>query len=48
MPAPIHFSHKILRLMAQDEKVATSKGIVGPDSGPTIPFEVATFSILSH
>ena len=31
MPAPIHFSHKILRLMAQDRKSGTLKGIE-PDS----------------
>ena len=31
MPAPIHYSHKILRLMAQDRKNGTLKGIE-PDS----------------
>ena len=31
MPAPIHFSHKILRLMAEDRKAGTLKGIE-PDS----------------
>ncbi len=31
MPAPIHYSHKILRLMAQDRKDGTLKGIE-PDS----------------
>tara|TARA_B100001248_G_scaffold46150_1_gene29421 strand:+ start:18280 stop:19443 length:1164 start_codon:yes stop_codon:yes gene_type:complete len=31
MPAPIHFSHKILRLMASDRKKGTLKGIE-PDS----------------
>ena len=31
MPAPIHFSHKILRLMAQDRKSGVLKGIE-PDS----------------
>ncbi len=31
MPAPIHFSHKILRLMAQDRKSGNLKGIE-PDS----------------
>jgi S-adenosylmethionine synthetase len=31
MPAPIHFSHKILRLMAKDRKNGTLKGIE-PDS----------------
>ena len=31
MPAPIHFSHKILRLMAEDRKQGTLKGIE-PDS----------------
>ena len=31
MPAPIHFSHKILRLMAKDRKDGTLKGIE-PDS----------------
>ena len=31
MPAPIHFSHKILRLMAEDRKNGTLKGIE-PDS----------------
>ncbi len=31
MPAPIHFSHKILRLMARDRKNGTLKGIE-PDS----------------
>ena len=31
MPAPIHFSHKILRLMAQDRKKGILKGIE-PDS----------------
>ena len=31
MPAPIHFSHKILRLMAEDRKNGSLKGIE-PDS----------------
>ena len=31
MPAPIYFSHKILRLMAQDRKNGVLKGIE-PDS----------------
>ena len=31
MPAPIHFSHKILRLMAEDRKKNILKGIE-PDS----------------
>ena len=31
MPAPIHYSHKILRLMAEDRKKGTLKGIE-PDS----------------
>ena len=31
MPAPIHFSHKILRLMAEDRKKGTLQGIE-PDS----------------
>ena len=31
MPAPIHYSHKILRLMAEDRKVGSLKGIE-PDS----------------
>ena len=31
MPAPIHFSHKILRLMAEDRKKGVLKGIE-PDS----------------
>ena len=31
MPAPIHFSHKILRLMAEDRKKGSLKGIE-PDS----------------
>ena len=31
MPAPIHYSHKILRLMAEDRKNGTLKGIE-PDS----------------
>ena len=31
MPAPIHFSHKILRQMAEDRKKGTLKGIE-PDS----------------
>ena len=31
MPAPIHFSHKILRLMAEDRKKGALKGIE-PDS----------------
>ena len=31
MPAPIHYSHKILRLMAQDRKNGILKGIE-PDS----------------
>ena len=31
MPAPIHYSHKILRLMAEDRKSGNLKGIE-PDS----------------
>ena len=31
MPAPIHYSHKILRLMAKDRKSGILKGIE-PDS----------------
>ena len=31
MPAPIHFSHKILRMMAKDRKAGSLKGIE-PDS----------------
>ena len=31
MPAPIHYSHKILRLMAEDRKSGKLKGIE-PDS----------------
>ena len=31
MPAPIHFSHKILRMMAENRKAGTLKGIE-PDS----------------
>ena len=31
IPAPIHYSHKILRLMAEDRKRGTLKGIE-PDS----------------
>ena len=31
MPAPIHYSHKILRLMAEDRKIGSLKGIE-PDS----------------
>jgi S-adenosylmethionine synthetase len=31
MPAPIHYSHKILRLMAEDRKSGRLKGIE-PDS----------------
>ena len=31
MPAPIHYSHKILRLMAEDRKKGSLKGIE-PDS----------------
>ena len=38
MPAPIHFSHKILRLMAQDRKSGKLKNIE-PDSKSQVTFE---------
>ena len=38
MPAPIHYSHKILRLMAVDRKNGTLKGIE-PDSKSQVTFE---------
>ena len=38
MPAPIHYSHKILRLMAQDRKSGQLKGIE-PDSKSQITIE---------
>ena len=38
MPAPIHFSHKILRLMAQDRKSGSLNGIE-PDSKSQITIE---------
>tara|TARA_Y100000591_G_scaffold225123_1_gene196240 strand:- start:33 stop:1193 length:1161 start_codon:yes stop_codon:yes gene_type:complete len=38
MPAPIHFSHRILRLMAQDRKSGKLKGIE-PDSKSQITIE---------
>jgi len=38
MPAPIHFSHKILRLMAEDRKSGNLKGIE-PDSKSQITIE---------
>jgi S-adenosylmethionine synthetase len=38
MPAPIHYSHKILRLMAQDRKSGKLKNIE-PDSKSQVTFE---------
>ena len=38
MPAPIHFSHRILRLMAEDKKSGKLKGIE-PDSKSQITIE---------
>ncbi|WP_440921081.1 methionine adenosyltransferase [Candidatus Pelagibacter sp.] len=38
MPAPIHFSHKILRLMAEDRKLGRLKNIE-PDSKSQVTFE---------
>ena len=38
MPAPIHFSHKILRLMAEDRKLGKLKNIE-PDSKSQVTFE---------
>jgi len=38
MPAPIHYSHKILRLMAQDRKLGKLKNIE-PDSKSQVTFE---------
>ena len=38
MPAPIHFSHKILRLMAEDRKSGRLKNIE-PDSKSQVTFE---------
>ena len=38
MPAPIHYSHKILRLMAEDRKSGKLKNIV-PDSKSQVTFE---------
>ena len=38
MPAPIHFSHKILRLMAEDRKSGKLKNIE-PDSKSQVTFE---------
>ena len=38
MPAPIHYSHKILRLMAQDRKLGKLKNIE-PDSQSQVTFE---------
>ena len=38
MPAPIHYSHKILRLMAKDRKSGNLKGIE-PDSKSQVTFE---------
>ena len=38
MPAPIHFSHKILRMMAKDRKAGSLKGIE-PDSKSQVTFE---------
>ena len=40
MPAPIHYSHKILRLMAEDRKSGKLKNIE-PDSKSQITFEYA-------
>ena len=38
MPAPIHYSHKILRLMAEDRKSGKLKNIE-PDSKSQVTFE---------
>ncbi len=38
MPAPIHFSHKILRLMAEDRKLGKLRNIE-PDSKSQVTFE---------
>ena len=38
MPAPIHYSHKILRLMAEDRKTGKLKNIE-PDSKSQVTFE---------
>ena len=38
MPAPIHYSHKILRLMAEDRKSGKLNGIE-PDSKSQITIE---------
>ena len=38
MPAPIHYSHKILRLMAKDRKSGKLKNIE-PDSKSQVTFE---------
>ena len=38
MPAPIHYSHKILRLMAEDRKSGKLKGIE-PDSKSQITIQ---------
>ena len=38
MPAPIYFSHKILRLMAEDRKSGKLKGIE-PDSKSQVTME---------
>ena len=40
MPAPIHYSHKILRLMAEDRKLGKLKNIE-PDSKSQVTFEYA-------
>ncbi len=40
MPAPIHYSHKILRLMAEDRKLGKLKDIE-PDSKSQVTFEYA-------
>ena len=39
MPAPIYFSHKILRLMAHDRKSGVLKGIE-PDSKVKLPWNI--------
>ena len=38
MPAPIHYSHKILRLMAEDRKTGKLTNIE-PDSKSQVTFE---------
>ena len=43
MPAPIHFSHKILRLMAEDRKKGALKGIE-PDSKVKLPCYMKTIN----